>query len=166
MDAKQARIRPSEKALAPGRAFTLAEANRALVLVRRIVADVIAEYRRLLDLQEALEAAEKGQQDDRVRESRLELIRAAGRLRAFLEELDDVGVELRDWALGVVDFPAVAGGRPVCLCWQHGEEAVNYWHEADTDYAGRQPIHTLPAEGEYAGADAAPAAGPAGNARR
>ena len=120
------------------------------MLVRRIVADVVAEYARVLDLQEILEFAEENASAERYEEIRTELIRAAARLRACVEELENVGVELRDWSLGVVDFPCVTGGRQVCLSWQHGDDRIRHWHEQDTDLAGLRPIHTLPSDGRYA----------------
>ena len=134
----------------PKRSFTLAEANRSLVLVRRVAADVVEAHGRLLDLQEALEAAEVAGCRQQCEESRLDLIRTAGRLRSFVEELNEIGVELEDWSLGVVDFPSLAGGRSVRLCWQHGQKDVRYWHEANADITGRQPIETLPGGGTYA----------------
>jgi hypothetical protein len=131
------------------RTFTLPEANRSLVLVKRIVGDVIFEYAKLLDLQEAVEAAEAGGAAQQGEASRLALIRTAGRLRSCLEELDELGVELKDWSLGVVDFPSMAGGRQVMLCWQYGQENVAHWHELDVCLSGRQPIETLPTSGTY-----------------
>ena len=149
----------------PKRTFTVAEANRSLVLVKRIVVDVVFEYSRLLELQEAFEAAEAGGTDEQCEEVRLALIRSAGKLRTYLEELDDVGVELKDWSLGVVDFPCIAGGRKVCLCWQHGHDTVQSWHEVNAGFLGRRPIETLPVSGTYvAGARDARPAHPPGTA--
>ena len=142
------------------RVFTLAEANRALVLVKRIVADVMREYSRMLDLQEALEAAEASGAAERYEETRLALIRSAGQLRACLAELDDVGAELKDWSLGVVDFPCVAGGRQVCLTWQHGQDRVERWHDLDSSFACLHPIETLPPAGQYAARKGEPTARP------
>jgi len=138
------------------RTFTLVEAERALVLVRRIVADVVGEYARVLDLQEILEVAEDAVPDEEYETLRADLARSAGRLRQFVTELNDVGVELKDWSLGVVDFPCLAGGRRVCLSWQHGDGRIGHWHEVDTGLAGLQPISTLPANGRYATAAARP----------
>jgi len=138
------------------RLFTLAEANRSLVLVRRIVADVIVEHARMLDLQELLEAAEDKQADEQADEARRALLKTAGRLRSCLAELDDVGVELADWSLGVVDFPCLAGGRQVQLCWQYGESKVGHWHELGAGFTGRQGLDTLPQEGRYVARPARP----------
>jgi hypothetical protein len=123
--------------------FSSAQANRAVVLVRRIVADCVVEYSRLQDCHEAVEAAESHEAWGRWEEARTGLLRSAGRLRGYLEELHEVGVELRDWTLGVVDFPSVAEGRQVWLCWRLGEERVEWWHEGE-DCAARRPITQLP----------------------
>lgn len=130
------------------RYFTLAEANRALVLVKRIIADVVTEYARLLDLLEAVEAAEADADaaEEYLDRAHKELAQTSFRLRTCLEELDDVGVELIDWSSGSVAFPSVAGGREVDLCWQHGEPKILYWREGYSPHAGRRPIEALLAE--------------------
>ena len=126
------------------RYFTLARANLALVLVKRVIADVVTEYKQMLELQESLEAARSGQSQEQVAAAREELVRAAGKLRDCLHELEEIGVELKDWSLGVVDFPSVAGPREVYLCWQFGQECIESWHEIDEDPAVRRPIEELP----------------------
>lgn len=95
----------SQPEIKPKRVFSLPEASRALVLVKRIVTDVIFEYSRMIDLQEQLEAAEENGGAEQSENARMNLIRSAGRLRTCLDELDDVGVELKDWAVGVVTSP-------------------------------------------------------------
>jgi hypothetical protein len=121
--------------------FTPAQADRALVLVKRIAADIIRRYARLGDLQEALETAD-GPAGQNVR---TELLDTIERLQTHLEELDDIGVELVDWSRGIVNFPAKVDGRCVLLCWEPGQERITYWHEMEDGLAGRQPIETLPA---------------------
>jgi hypothetical protein len=124
--------------------FTVEQANRALVLLKRVVADVILGYRELHDLQEALDVAQIGHRARQARFYSDRLRNVVARLQTCLDELREVGVEIRDWSLGVVDFPAMAGGREVCLCWQFGEPRVMYWHEMDEGDSGRKPIETLP----------------------
>ncbi len=144
---RQSQLRQAE--IKPKRVFSLPEANRALVLVRRIVTDVIFEYSRMIDLQEQLEAVEEAEAVEQSEQTRMDLIRSAGRLRTCLDELDDVGVELKDWALGVVDFPSFAAGREICLCWQYGQDGIEYWHEVDATFAARQPVADLPSNAEF-----------------
>lgn len=150
----------------PKRVFSLGEANRSLVLVRRIVTDVIFEYSRMIELQEQLETAEEQGTVEQSDRARMDLIRSAGRLRSCLNELDEVGVELKDWALGVVDFPSFAAGREICLCWQYGQERVEYWHEVDAGFAARLPIASLPGNAEFLHAPAAAKTAPVGENQR
>jgi hypothetical protein len=139
----------SQSEIKPKRVFSLPEAQRSLVLIKRIVTDVIFEYSRMIELQEQLEAAEEAEAVEQSDLARMDLIRSAGRLRTCLDELDDVGVELKDWALGVVDFPSFAAGRAICLCWQYGQDRIEYWHEVDATFADRQPIADLPDSAEF-----------------
>ena len=57
-----------------------------------------------------------------------------------LNEIEAVGVVVRDADSGLVDFPALRAGEPVYLCWRLGEDAVAHWHPRDAGYAGRQPL--------------------------
>jgi hypothetical protein len=122
------------------RYFTPAEANRALVLVRRIAADIVRQYAHLGDLQEMLEAASACECEV----VRGELLETIERLQSCLEELDDLGVELADWSRGIVNFPTRVDGRCVLLNWEPGQDRIRTWHEAEDGLAGRQPIETLP----------------------
>ena len=127
------------------RYFSVAQAERALVLVNRIVADMVGWYGRLLDLQERVEAGQSSRNPGDPSESvRSEIVKTADKLHSCLLELDDVGVEFKDWEAGVVDFPCIAGGREVRLCWQYGDEQVSHWHDMHACPVGRKPIVTLP----------------------
>lgn len=125
--------------------FTLEEANRTLPLVRRIVADIVHTYRQLSRQHYDLPAPGHSPPDRHDLEERRRALIA--RLREYIDELADVGCELKDWRLGLVDFRAVIGGREVYLCWQLGEPEIRFWHDIDRGFADRQPIgtpHPLP----------------------
>ncbi|MGH2400398.1 MAG: DUF2203 domain-containing protein [bacterium] len=66
------------------------------------------------------------------------------RLEEVMEGLEKIGCVVRDPNLGLVDFPALAGGTEVFLCWRIGEDAIGYWHGTTEGYAGRKPLHLLP----------------------
>lgn len=61
-------------------------------------------------------------------------------INAELVKIHELGVELKDPALGLLDFPSMRDGRVVYLCWRLGETEIGYWHEVDTGFAGRQPL--------------------------
>lgn len=71
-------------------------------------------------------------------------LRTLARAQAVLREFARRQIQLKDLDRGLVDFPAIVGGREVFLCWEEGEPAVEYWHDLDTGYAGRS---LLPPEG-------------------
>jgi hypothetical protein len=130
------------KSVLPSRStkrFKLAEANRALPLVRRIVADIVKVHEQITSLQTALEAAKP--KDQPALQSQLD--RAVEHLHNYVEELHEVGCDLKDYQIGLVDFIGSHRGHDVCLCWKLGEESIAYWHEIQTGFAGRQPVSIL-----------------------
>jgi hypothetical protein len=131
----------SRQPAAPYPYFTVARANRTLVLVRKIVADIVARYTDLKELQHQRERlanvpghAEQIETLDRRQEG------CAADLNALNQELAGIGCVLKDWGTGLVDFPAQHGGRRVWLCWRLGEPAVSYWHDREEGVAGRKVI--------------------------
>ncbi len=65
-------------------------------------------------------------------------------------ELDRRGVQLRDLETGIVDFPSQLGAEVVCLCWEQGEDAIEYYHRLNDDTTKRRPIETHPQVAERA----------------
>lgn len=125
------------------RYFTLAEANKALPLVQRIVRDITSTYRRVLSVRNHMETLRAMNWLADFEQAQDELYELVDRLQEFTRELNEIGVQLKDWNMGLVDFPAVHKGRAVFLCWRPGEESVQYWHEQGEGFAGRQPVATL-----------------------
>ena len=128
--------------------YTVDQANRALPLVRRIVDDIVAQYRRWQDRVRELESlnAARTAADDvpRAAELESEIQSLATEIEGFRRELRDLGLEVKDYERGLVDFPGVVDGREVFLCWRIGEPAVQFWHDKDAGYAGRRPIPLQP----------------------
>ncbi len=126
-------------AKSPQKHFTLAQANATLPLVRRIVGDIVAAHAQVAQSQAMLEKS-SGAEHTRVQ---AELAKGLEHLQDYVDELRDVGCELKDFKLGLIDFLGHHQSRTVCLCWKLGEDHVNFWHETDAGYTGRQPIATL-----------------------
>lgn len=131
--------------------FTIAEAERTLPLVRRIVADVTTLYpqwRDLVNRHELLSArsnpewGESPEQLDLQRQ--IEFLVAVGNFAR--DGLDRVGCVLKDPQLGLVDFYGKLDGRDIFWCWKHGEERIGHWHEVEAGFAGRRPLPTVVAE--------------------
>jgi hypothetical protein len=59
---------------------------------------------------------------------------------SMIGRIQQMGVEVKDIDMGLVDFPSTLDGREVYLCWKLGEEHVEWWHDIDSGYAARQPL--------------------------
>jgi hypothetical protein len=55
-------------------------------------------------------------------------------------QLDALDIVLRDPRQGLVDFPSIREGVEVYLCWKLDEQRVEWWHEPEAGFAGRQPL--------------------------
>ena len=62
------------------------------------------------------------------------------KIRRLLEEIEKMGVLVKDLDRGLVDFPHLRGGREVFLCWMIGEKEIGFWHDLESGFAGRQPL--------------------------
>jgi hypothetical protein len=124
--------------------FTPESANRTLPLVRRIVEDIVVQFARwqakVREFELVSASNSVASPDPQAVELEHEVAALAADLEHFQRELASLGVAFKDYVQGLVDFPAEREGRPVYLCWRLGEPAVEFWHEIDAGYAGRQPL--------------------------
>lgn len=120
--------------------FTLEQANRALPLVQRIVADIVRTHAHAANRRDAIELAQGARQTLEVQR---DLDAAVGRLNELVDELTSVGVELKDYESGLIDFVGRHEGRDVYLCWKLGEEKITHFHELNAGFAGRKPVSLL-----------------------
>jgi hypothetical protein len=49
-------------------------------------------------------------------------------------------IQVKDLDRGLVDFPAYIGGKEVFLCWENGEDDIEFWHDLESGYAGREKL--------------------------
>ena len=121
------------------RKFTLEQANSALPLVKRIVSDIVRTHAQAVELKQSLE------QSTGTRQTALQdqLDDSIDRLGTLVDELTGVGVELKDYETGLVDFVGQHEGRDVYLCWKLGEDRITHWHELNAGFAGRKPVSLL-----------------------
>ena len=129
------------------RLFTVAEADAAVSTIEALLARMTAAAARLVEaktrhdqLTDAMRANGHGG----------EALALQAEIEALMDELQEVvgaceavGVEVKDFELGIVDFPARFEGRFIMLCYRPGEGRIRFWHEVDDGFAGRQPISML-----------------------
>jgi hypothetical protein len=137
----------SAKAYHPKKLFTVEEANKALPLVRAIVADLAGLSRDVVERRQRLDHLTTGRDiqagdpyDDELAQMDEELKKDTIRLQGYVDELQQLGVEPKNGPQGLVDFPSLMDGEIVFLCWKLGETEVLHWHRIEDGYAGRQPL--------------------------
>jgi hypothetical protein len=120
--------------------FSVDDANRTLPLVSRIVSDIAAQHERWRNRIDAYESSVPPQS----REIEREVQQLAAEIQGYVQELLNLGIEVKDLQSGLIDFPAERDRRPIYLCWKLGEPSVQHWHEIESGYAGRQPLALTP----------------------
>jgi hypothetical protein len=137
--------------------FTVEQANAALPLVRAIVRDLAELSREVIERRERLSVLVAGRARDPRDPYREELAQIEDeldkdnrRLRGYVEELLELGVEPKSVTQGVVDFPSRLDEQRVYLCWKLGEPEVLHWHAPNATFRERQPLAVGSAAGDGA----------------
>ena len=128
--------------------YTATEANATLPLLRSILRDVTALASELKERHERLsrvQAPARGERpadayQEELHQMQAEFERGQERMQEYLDELQKLGVELKDPYTGLVDFPSILDDHEVYLCWRLGEPEVAHWHDLDAGFAGRQKL--------------------------
>jgi hypothetical protein len=130
------------------RFFTLLEAESLLPQVERLV-------RTLIKLKKEYETADAELSHinqrialtggmslprDEVQQIRTHKDTSVNGMKAAVENIQEMGCQLKDIETGLVDFPTLYRGEEVYLCWKLGESSIGFWHHVKDGFRGRQPI--------------------------
>ena len=122
--------------------FTVEEANSLLPSVRPIVKAIQIAHRRVLSFQQAAKEAAQGAEygggglADGGQYAQLLID-----LSLQASQLESLGIQLKDYRQGLIDFPSMRDGRVVLLCWKADEgDQVEWWHDVEAGFGGRQPL--------------------------
>ena len=137
----------SQQCYKPKKIFTVEEANTTLPLVRAITSDLARLSLELTERRQRLRHLLSGREfeagdpyGEELAQVGEELEQDGLRLRDYVDELRELGVEPKGATEGLVDFPSMLDGRLVFLCWRLGESEVVHWHEIDEGFAKRQSL--------------------------
>jgi hypothetical protein len=122
------------------RLFTVSEANSLIPRLKVILQEVADEWTRIRDLQPEIQKAREKAQFDGHSPFGAEYVQSASHLMFLIQQIKEMGVVLKDIDKGLCDFPYMRQGRVVYLCWRLGEEAIEYWHDVESGFAGREPL--------------------------
>lgn len=77
---------------------------------------------------------------ERIAQLRARKDAAARGLKSTLEKIQEIGCQLKDIEMGLIDFPTLYRDREVYLCWKLGENGIGFWHHVEDGFRGRRPI--------------------------
>ena len=120
--------------------FTPAEANQALPLVRALVVEIMLARAAIIKAQPDLWPVLEKSIGNGGSKKAGELLHEFRRVENGIRGLQEIGCELKDMSIGLVDFPTLRDGEEVLLCWKYDEPAVAFWHDRQSGYAGRKRL--------------------------
>lgn len=130
------------------RFFTLPEAERLLPEVARLLNTLIQSKREYEESSAELDVIKQSiallggttPPRDRVAQLRSRKDGSARALKTSFERIEEIGCQIKDLNIGLVDFPTLYHDQEVYLCWKLGEPEIGYWHHVADGFAGRRPI--------------------------
>ncbi len=60
--------------------------------------------------------------------------------QAVVQEFSARGIQIKDLDRGLIDFPALRNGKEILLCWEKGESDIEFWHDLESGYPGRERL--------------------------
>ncbi len=120
--------------------FTPEEANRALPQVRTLVAQIMQAREAIVKAQPDLWPVLEKSIGNGGSKKAGEVLHEFRQVENGVRHLQEIGCQLKDISIGLVDFPSLREGEEVLLCWKYGEPEVMYWHDLQSGYQGRQRL--------------------------
>lgn len=122
--------------------FTVEEANRLLPVVEPILKDLKDRHQRVQNFRaSAVAAAEAAEHGGGGMEGGSNYVDALIELSKQSIKIDEMGIQVKDFSRGLIDFPSQRGDRVILLCWQLGEAPIiEWWHELEGGFSGRQRL--------------------------
>jgi len=122
--------------------FTVEEANALLPVVQKHIRQVQRAHRTISQMQTAArQASAQAESGGGGMIGGADYVRACALFAEHTEAVNQLGVQIKDFSRGLIDFPCLRDGRVVLLCWQMGEVGeLRWWHDVEAGFAGRQPL--------------------------
>lgn len=122
------------------RLFSVAEANRMVPILRPIVERIVADHDVLRGIEHDIAAAREKSASGGGSRHGATYIAKLKSLTDAVRRVERLGIQMKDYRLGLCDFPHYRDGRVVLLCWRLGENEIKWWHDTDTGFGSRQPL--------------------------
>lgn len=121
--------------------FTIDEANELLPKVRQILYKIKMLHGYSSQFKAEAKSAALASQYGGGMKSGSKYVNSLYEIGRLTNEIEEMGIQLKDYERGLIDFPFMRNEKLALLCWQidDGDE-IRWWHEFDTGFAGRQPL--------------------------
>lgn len=120
--------------------YTPKEANETLITIRPMIEEMMKIAGKIQEHQPDLWTLTQKAAGNGGNAKLSKLLPEFDRLHKLLHQIQDMGIEVKDLRIGLIDFVALKDDREVYLCWKYGEEQIQFWHEIEAGFAGRQKI--------------------------
>ncbi len=120
--------------------YSVAEARAALPSLRQQFAGIHASRDRIFKAEKSLKKLMGRTGGDVGGAAAGELVCAMCDIQLGILRIGKLGILIKDIDRGLVDFPHLRNGQEVLLCWELEEDDIEFWHDVDSGYAGRERI--------------------------
>jgi len=119
--------------------YTREEARTLLPSIRIWLEQILVLQQKLQRQEEELTRG-PGNGDDLGGELVNNSVRTIAELKEVLDEFLIREIQIKDVERGLIDFPAFMGGKEVFLCWEKDEDDIEFWHDLESGYGGRERL--------------------------
>lgn len=120
--------------------FTRREASSVLPRLRPLLEELRGEWGRIKALNPEIQKTREKAMLDAYSPHGVEYVESVSHLMLVMGQVREMGVLVKDLDKGLVDFPYLKDDHVVYLCWHLGEQSIDYWHEIEAGFAGREPL--------------------------
>ena len=120
--------------------FTLDEANTLLPHILSVFEKIHSIREQLGKRQDELQHLHKAAPGNGGSVTSADLVTFSETVAHLVAGLEEKGVLVKDIDAGLIDFPHMRDTQEVFLCWKIGEKTIEFWHEIDSGFRGRQPL--------------------------
>ncbi|MCL4393909.1 MAG: DUF2203 domain-containing protein [Chloroflexi bacterium] len=120
--------------------FTLEEANALVPQINELLDEMTNLRNQIVSMGNALQSVLQHAGGNGGSKTGSEYVLLLQRFNASLGFVQELGCELKDLDQGLIDFPSYRDGKLIYLCWKRGEPRVEFWHDIEAGFAGRQPL--------------------------
>ncbi len=121
--------------------FTPIKANSILPEVKAKFANILMQRKSIMDLQAELNSVvshEVSHESFFIKKSQVN--KAIAEMYKDIEELEGLGIWIKSFDQGLLDFPSIRFNEEVWLCWKVGEDKIKFWHGKNEGFMGRKPL--------------------------